>query len=313
MRLRLVILLSLLVVLAAPGCTKRFNIRSPEPSSVRYQNPPSESKTLSLTDHRSGEGLKMSVGTLVAVLNGIEEDPMGFLSRHIEREMQARGINLGQAVPEGSDLNLRVTTFQIRNHRATGYSPYYTFSKLGGMLEFGGEEHRVTAYFKNGKVPVWAFSEVEEPTYNIPIGLLVKEVATKINRIVFGVQASSEEVHRIAASVQVDTSKLVYRRVFELGYTNNPEVIPHLRDIAQNHKVSLARAAAISSIGMLKATDQFEFLAEIYNTRTKIEKVMALKSIGDLETRDAAAFMAKVAGSSDVRDSMIADIVDLYR
>lgn len=313
MRRRAILLIALAALVAAPGCTKRFNIREPATSSVKYENPPGESKTLSVVDERGGEGLKTSVGTLVAVLDGLEEDPMGFLARHIERELQARGIDLDPAGTETPDLNLRVTTFQIRNHRASGYSPYYTFTKLGGLLESGAETHRVTAYFKNGKVPVWAFREVEEPTYNIPISLVVKEVATKINRIVFGVQASSDEVHRIVATIRADTSELAYKRVFELGYTNNPEAIPYLRDLANDHDASLARAAAISSIGMLRATDQFDFLADLYKQRTKIEKGMALKSIGDLETPEAEAFMRDVAQSDDVRDPMIADVVSLYR
>jgi hypothetical protein len=64
---------------------------------------------------------------------------------------------------------------------------------------------------------------------------------------------------------------------------------------------------------MLKATDQFEFLTEIYNSSNKIERAMALKSIGDLEVPDGDAFFAKVADSKDVRDSMVEDVVDLYR
>jgi hypothetical protein len=292
---------------------KRYNIRPPIPSSVRYENPSSDHRVLDVVDGREGEGLKLSFGTLGAQLVGLEEDPMGFLNRHIVEELKARGIDIEEATVSASDLNLNVTTFTIRNLRSSGFSPYYTFSKLVGTLDYGGKSHRITGYFKNGKVPVAAFREVEEPTYNIPISLLVKEAATKITRIVFGVQSSSSEVARIVASIQADTSELVYMKVFELGYTGNLEAIPHLRDIASNHEVKLARAAAISSIGMLKATDQFEFLTEIYNSSNKIERAMALKSIGDLEVPDGDAFFAKVADSKDVRDSMVEDVVDLYR
>ena len=67
------------------------------------------------------------------------------------------------------------------------------------------------------------------------------------------------------------------------------------------------------AIGMLKATDEFEFLKEIYDSTKKIERAMALKSIGDLELPEGEAFIAKVAGSKDVRDTMVADAVALYR
>ena len=132
-------------------------------------------------------------------------------------------------------------------------------------------------------------------------------------RIVYGVKADSETVQRILAEIEADTTNLVYKRVFELGYTNNPEVIPHLRKIAVEHEVSLARAAAISSIGILNASGEFEFLKNIYDTTQKIEKVMALKSIGDLDTPESVAFMKKVATQPRDRDGMITDIVDLHR
>ena len=303
----------ILLVFAVPGCTKRFDIRPPVPSSVRYENSPSDPHALEVSDGRTDKGLKLSFGTLGARLDGFEEDPMGFLKQHIVKELTTRGINIEEAEASASDLNFNVTTLTIRNHRASGFSPYYTFSKLSGDLEYGGKSHRITGYFKNGKVPVWAFREVEEPTYNIPISLLVKEAASKINRIAFGVQASSAEVKRIVASIEADTTNLVYMRVFELGYTGNLEAIPHLREIAKNHKLKLARAAAISSIGILDATDQFEFLTEIYDATTKIERAMALKSIGDLNLPEGEAFIAKVAESKDVRDSMVEDVVDLYQ
>lgn len=76
-------------------------------------------------------------------------------------------------------------------------SPYYTFSIFRGVLVYEGSDYPIRAYFKNGKVPVWAFREVEEPTYNIPVSLLVKEIATKINSAVFQARASDAEVSRL--------------------------------------------------------------------------------------------------------------------
>lgn len=76
-------------------------------------------------------------------------------------------------------------------------SPYYTFSIFRGVLVYEGSDYPIGAYFKNGKVPVWAFREVEEPTYNIPVSLLVKEIATKINSAVFQARASDAEVSRL--------------------------------------------------------------------------------------------------------------------
>lgn len=310
---QLILLLAAACLAISTGCaTLTVELDTPQVSSIRYTDPPDERKTLAVTESRSQAGQKMSKGLFTVRHPVLDQGPMPFLSRHIVSELQARRIKL-EGAPSPAELNLKVTFFQIRNHRATGFSPYYTFTKFSALLDHAGEEHLITAYFKTGKVPVWTFNEVIEPTYNIPFSMIIKEIASKLNRIVYGAQADSATIARILAAIEADSSNLVYQKVFELGYTNNPEAIPHLRKIAITHRVALARAAAISSLGILKASGEFDFLKSIYNSKNKIEKVMALKSIGDLNTPDSNAFVEHVSTLPPDRDGMITDVIDLHR
>ncbi|MEE9497648.1 MAG: hypothetical protein V3V39_14050, partial [Desulfobacterales bacterium] len=58
--------------------------------------------------------------------------------------------------------------------------------------------------------------------------------------------------------------------------------------------------------------DQFDYLKELYNTKKNIEKTMALKAIGDLGTPEALDFIQSVKASSDYKDNMIREVVDLF-
>jgi hypothetical protein len=309
---RSAIVLVFLLLLSGVGCSKRFFIKPPTPSSVVYTNPAPVQTHLSIRDARSEADKDLSTGRLTAVLDGLEGNEVQFLGEHIENELVARGANLQWAEASDGDLQLELLKFRIRNHRATGFSPYWTFTTFSADLSDGSSRGRVTAYFKNGKVPVWAFREVEEPTYNVPVSLLIKEVATKINARVFRISASAEEVQRIAGAVAADNSELRYIKVFELGYTNNPAAIPHVLELIDDDG-SLVSAAAISCLGMLQAQDQFDLLTRLYENREDIDKVMALKSIGDLDTEESRQFIISVSESDDYDDEMIREVVDLYR
>jgi hypothetical protein len=311
-RIRIIIIVVFLLLAGAVGCTKRFIIKPPMPSSITYEQPHSDETLLGVTDSRPEENAKVSSGTLSAVLDGLEGNEASFFGQQIERELKARGENLRFSGGAGAPVRLDIKTLRIRNKRTSGFSPYWTYTTFSADLHDGAESLRVTSYFKNGKVPVWTFNEVTDPTYNTPISIVVKEAATKISNRIFGSHASAEEVERIAAEIAAAPLKTAYLKVYELGYTNSPYAKPHvLRLLA--HDNAMIRAAAISSLGMLRATDQLDLLKQIYRDREKLEKQMALKSIGDMDTPESRAFIEDVAASDSYEKEVIREVVDLYR
>jgi len=78
---------------------------------------------------------------------------------------------------------------------------------------------------------MWAFREVERPCYQIPVEVVVKEIAAKLNARIFGRVASPETVDRIGASIPsgpADAASEQYLKVLVLGYTNSPAAVPIL-------------------------------------------------------------------------------------
>lgn len=292
------------------GCTKTFYIKTPAPSSIIYDQKFQEVTILKINDQRSGEDKKISAGTLSVVLKNMENE-MSFLGNNIEKALRSRGINLKYKNENGKKLLLNIHKYRIRNLRTTGFSPYWTFTTFSGDLIINGKSQKITFYFKIGKVPVWAFSEVEEPCYNVPVSLMVKEIASKINRHYFGLQAPSDKIDLLLDDINNNFNEFSFLKVLELGYTNNRDAIDPLIKLT-NHKDSMVRVCAISSLGVLGAVEKFDFLKNVYNTTESIEKSMALKSIGDLDTSQAIEFMKFVKESSDYQDKMIREVVDLY-
>jgi hypothetical protein len=308
---KIFLFLLLVISMFLSGCSKTFNIKEPEPSSIKYASSVVGLADFSIEDLREGDDKDLSVGTLNVVLVGMENE-IEFLGKNIEKALNSRGIAAKyNSAGSSENIQFKVKKFQIRNHRTSSFSPYYTFSMISGDLVYGQMTKRITAYFKNGKVPVWAFREVEEPCYNVPVSLIVKEISTKINRHIFGLKSSDEKVEKLAQEINATNEKYNYLKVLELGYTNNASAIPHLVDLI-NHPDSMMRATAVSSLGMLQAEDQLDLLKDFYSTHENTQKFMALKSIGDLGTEASKAFLESVINSDDYNDEMIKEVIDLY-
>jgi hypothetical protein len=239
------------------------------------------------------------------------EDEILFLGTNLQAALISRGINLHYSSEADGSLVIDVDKYRIRNLRTTGFSPYWTFTTFAGELKHNSDSHRIVFYFKRGKVPVWAFREVEDPCYNVPVSLMVKEIASKINRYYFGLQAPDDKIKSLVDDINNQFSEFSFLKVLELGYTNNPAAIEPLVALTR-HNDSMVRVCATCSLGVLGAVDQFDYLKELYSTKENIEKTMALKAIGDLGTLEAIEFIKSVKASTDYKDEMIREVVDLF-
>jgi len=299
-----------LALVTAFGCTKTFYIKDPSPSSVVYAQESEEKLNFRINDRRSGEDKKLSTGTLPVVLVNMEDEIL-FLGTNLQAALISRGINLHYSSEADGGLVIDVDKYRIRNLRTSGFSPYWTFTTFAGEIKHNDDSKRIVFYFKRGKVPVWAFREVEDPCYNVPVSLLVKEIASKINRYYFGLQASDDKIKSLVDDINGQFDEFSFLKVLELGYTNNPAAIEPLVELTR-HNDSMVRVCATCSLGVLGAVDQFDYLKELYNTKENIEKTMALKAIGDLGTSQALDFIQSVKASPDYKDKMIREVVDLF-
>lgn len=302
-------------VLFLSGCTKSFYIKpvSP-PNNVYISAATAEVRDFGLMDARAGEAKNLNAGTLSVELPDMG-DELVYLGENLAKVLNAQGIKASYDKMGNADLKLKVLNYRIRNLRTSGFSAYHTFTTFSADLIGNGAPQRITAYFKNSKVPVWAFREVERPCYQIPLEVVVKEIAAKLNAHVFKRTASNETVEKLVKSITpgtADAASEQYLKVLELGYTNNPAAIEPLVRLT-NHEETIMREAAISALGILGAKAQFPLLKALYETKDNIDKSMALKSIGDLDTPEAREFIRQVKMSETYQDDeTIKEVADLY-
>jgi hypothetical protein len=163
------------------------------------------------------------------------KDPLAFLSVNLERELNQRGIPATITVNGAGekDLILEVERYQILNHRATGFSPWEASHVFAGTIVQGPKRTSFKAYFYNGKVPVWSMDELQEPCFSTPASILIKDIASKINRIVFNLQAADATIDQLTEGITKDLARDNKNgplfQVLELGYSNNPLALTALK------------------------------------------------------------------------------------
>jgi len=272
----------------APGS---YVVNSPAPSGIRFEAAPPSRSDLSLVDKRTDHVYSTGVlhGALVA--EGKPLDPPGFIAIHLQNELASRGVPVRVIRGDkGAPPRVYLTQFKMINHRATGFSPFVTFTYLAADVETPSGTRRVGTFIKRGKVPVWSFQEVVEPIFSQPLSIAVKELAAKLGAELYGVRASDREVDQLAAKLG-NRGADSFLDVYALGFTNNPRAIATVASLV-NDPDEYVRLAAISSLGTLKATAQFEQLKTINQSANLWQdRAMALKSIGDLGTPEARAYL----------------------
>jgi hypothetical protein len=311
--------------LAAIGCAaitacapSAYVVKPPVPSGMKYESIAARPKTqLSIIDERRVEDRTFSSGVLKAELK-IDKtaiDAMPFLAGHLQAELVSRGLDVATGTTDGGIPRIRVKTFRIQNHRPNGFAPFDTFTYLSADLESGSGTKRIAAYIQRGKVPVWSFDEVVEPTLNQPLSLVVKEFASKVANTLFGHRASDNVVKDLVAKIAT-RNELSYLDVYALGFTNNPTAIDPISKLLDDPDQYI-RLAAISSLGNLGAVSHMARLVSIYQgPGSWHDRAMAIKAIADLGTAESKAFVSgeikRLGGKTDNDTILMTQVIALY-
>lgn len=320
-RLGVIALLSL-----ASGCAINMEvpIKDPVPSNVSYsiQEAPSPVVLTFKDDQNEKDKAAILSGRIPMKLTsqGKPFEGVSWVAKHTVNELKARGLPVTLSEDDSDSTIIAIKRLHIKNHRVSGFSPFVTFTSVRADIMTVDGPQRITAYMKRGKVPVWSFNEIIDPTYNAPLATITKELAAKINQSLFGQVVSDEDVNKLIESIdkQADTNdSIAYLEVFQLGFSNNPIAIPALVKLTK-HTAEYVRLAAISSLGILKAEDQFSLLVSIYQSKEGEwqDRGMALKAIGDMGNAESKAFLKKeltrIESLADNESIWNQDIIALY-
>ena len=304
---------------ALQGCApSSYIVKEPTPSNISYvQGNVGESNTASINDSRNETAKTFSYGVLKAdlMLNGAKLDPIKFLKENTAKELSARGIDFN--LNDSSDVNIDIKKLEMRNHRTNAYTPFITLTMLSADVKTDAGNERIGVFVKRGKVPVWSFDEIIEPTLNEPLALLVKEFSAKLNSKLYGAKMSDNDLIALVEKISSGKpTKYTYLDVYQLGFSNNDNAIPHLLELSKSDDEYI-RLAAISSLGTIGAKQHLDYLKELSTSaETWTDRAMSLKAIGDLGTDEAIAFLekAKVELQNEKERERVwsNEIIDLY-
>lgn len=310
------------VVTLLSGCAigMKVPVKDPVPSTQAYKKEGALAPMALAFQNEQSEADKAAIMTGVLPMQLLSQDKpfdgVSWVAAHTVSEMKARGLPVSLG---GGGTSVGIKRLHIENYRANGFSPFITFTSVRADVLTAAGPQRVTAYVKRAKVPVWSFDEIIDPTYNDALSLLTKELAAKLNQQLFGQVVGTEQVNALVAAINADgtTRADAYLDVYQLGFSNNPAAVPELVKLT-SHGSEYVRLAAISSLGILKASDQFGFLVKLYETKTGLwqDRAMALKAIGDLGTPESRDYLkkesGKLASQSDKESTWNKDIIALY-
>ena len=307
------------------GCAinMKVPVKDPASSTVAYKKAGVvRPASLSFKDDRTTEDkTKILSGLIPMQMVYMDKafDAVPWIAQQTVKEMTARGLPV-TLVDEGkSGTSVLIKHVHIENHRASGFSPFVTFTSLRADVMTASGPQRITSWVKRGKVPVWSFDEVIDPTYNDPLGVLTKEFAAKLNQKLFQQEISNDQVNALIGKISQDGGQAdsAYLDVYQLGFGNNLSAVPELVKLS-SHANEYVRLAAISSLGILNATNQVDFLTRLYETPGLLwqDRAMALKAIGDMDTPASRAYLQKqltqMGSRTDKEAVWTKEIIALY-
>lgn len=298
-------------------------IKDATPSAGKYaagtQVSPSR---LSFEDQQTAETKAQLLSGRIPMHPMYNEKPLdaaAWIERNTVKELQARGLPVELVSAGQGNANVQIKHIHIENHRVSGFSPFETYTSLSADVVGPKGTQRVASWIKRGKVPVWSFDEVIEPTFNEPLSVIAKELAAKINQRLFGQAITDAQVDALVTKIEsAKSDSAALTDVYELGFGNNSRAIPALVKLA-NHSDGDVSRAAISSLGTLQAQEQFPLLKQLFETSKGDweDRATALKAICDLGTPAAKDYVRrqkeKFAGGKDRESGLYQSIIALYQ
>jgi hypothetical protein len=302
----LFLLLWVLGAASLGGCTLTVPLAKPAPSPFQYVERREEPVSVVVKDARPAAERKLTKGKLSVEITGAGED-LAFLSDALVAELKARGVNaVAGTAGDAKTLQLEVDRIYFRHHRASGFSPWVTFTNFRAKTTYQGQPETVTAYFYAAKIPMWTMSEVFEPTYNYPWSVIVREVVTKLNRVYFHTGSPAEAVHQKAGALAAQPT---LEDILDLGFLGSPEGLPALESLVKTSNSGNIVFYALDAIGIIGDPKSFPFLQDYYASSRDKGRMFSLKAIGDLGTPEALSFMRS---QNPGDDDNLKEIIDLY-
>lgn len=288
----------IVATLLLAGCGLTVPVKSPDPSGLSFAVANIAPIRIAVKDLRPSEEKSHSrTGARFSVtIKGLDAE-MQFFATALAAELQSRGFD-AVADPAASGpgaLLLEIEHFYFHANRVSAFSPWTTFTNFRAKASYQGRRVTVPAYYHAGKVPKWSMSEIAEPTYNVPLRLVVRDVATKLNRAFFNATADPAALASATTGVQ---QKGDSESILALGFLGSYQSLPLLETTARTKLDTVEGSYALSSIGVIGDPRSLTFFKEFCPKTNVPTLLFCLKAAGDLGTPEALQWLRNQSPAS---------------
>lgn len=318
LRRYLIIASQIVLLLLFTGCVIRYVIEEPIVGSLPAESLQKDSIQILINDMREDTAFHSFNLPIAVKLNNIP-DEIDFLKRSLNNEFYYRGLPIklytDTSLANGC-LKLKIYTYKITSHRVSAFSPWESYHQFHANLITNKDTIPLFAYFYNGKLPNVSMKEVEETCFNIPMSIIVGEIASKINQSTLNAKVSDKLVDSLSKEIDNNIGMWdngPFWQVLALGHSNNQLAMAKLKELTYADD-QFVRACALSAMGTLGCASELFFLIKRYEETTGIDKIMAMKSIAGIGTQQSMQFTEEEQSHSQEyeKENGFKYCVDLY-
>jgi len=312
-------------MLISVGCTPTYMVKKPHVSPIKYRR--DGAIHITFNDNRSGIDTLNPAGIFGLNDSSLRfegfDDDFKYLEDNVVEQLVARGFEVNTRETQNT-VNICVDRFQLLNTRGNSYSPWESFLYFKGRMRSRSETDTISLYFYNRRVPIFTMKEITEPCINIPLTILVANIADRINRFTVNYSSSDVEVVALSDSCRTALDQLPYgpyRDILALGSTNNTAAIDSLKNIGSAARLDFSKAVAAIAVAQIDSDNTLDYLMERYryftekdtSHRYKLTKTMLLSAIAQKDDSRGNQFLSDLRSSAEYKELIgLKKCVDFY-
>ncbi|MBN1128620.1 MAG: hypothetical protein JXA71_06520 [Chitinispirillaceae bacterium] len=322
----------LFLLLTLIGCAPSIlSVKPHVPSTFRYQT--RDTLNIRFIDNRRGFDTLNPAASFGTEDNKLFVCGFGngflFLKNSLVEELTARGIVVTETENEPL-ATLEINKYQLLYTQGNADMPWESFLFFKGRITHGGKSDTLASFFYKASPLGWSREDVYEHCMNIPLSLLVLNIASKIHAVLFTSAASSSDVERLTQTCRqhlYEKPSGPYRQLFELGGTGSRSAVDSLKKLETAVSNFFVKSVIVTAVAQIAdegnaayLTGLFERYAKRKEYLTKEEKItrkgffaMLLRGIAEQKTPSSSSFLSSIRETQEYATMLaVKKCVDFY-
>jgi HEAT repeat protein len=154
-------------------------------------------------------------------------------------------------------------------------------------LAYGGRCFALPVFMYIYDGAVWTMGELEDAALNAPLGFAISELASRVDKCIFGHALHPDSVRRLAGEVR---SSLAASRgdaapmILGLGFTNSPSAVEPLLDLMKSRDRRVRAVAVAAYCMLLDSVSSPDIVMDVVKGLDGCALVYCVRALGDMRT-----------------------------